>query len=321
MYLRVGMDTGVGGCVGPIFRDNKFEYIPIPDLLTSEKCTYRTCEGRHGHFLSTYVPKRLYDKQLHYDPDFRSEIPVFCDATSQKARYLRLNLGDVLVFYAGLTPWNNREEKGSIALYFIGYLEVEKVVEVDISNILNQPPNAHTKRFQEVKHLGDSIANIHNMNTADLLDYSKSSPGEITPKLRVIIEDFAKRYTSYRGSVTVGHSRILKLEKGLEPILRSPDSWKSFFQQLDKSETLDIYAHIVHAYSEFVLVRGTTESRLLEKAIRISNEDERVLERWDRILGIKKGLSLRRKNPRFVPNLKNGNGSYEELREALFKDK
>jgi hypothetical protein len=29
--LRVGIDTGCGGMLGPLFRDGTFEYVPIPD--------------------------------------------------------------------------------------------------------------------------------------------------------------------------------------------------------------------------------------------------------------------------------------------------
>ena len=38
--LRVGIDTGSGGIHGPLFEDNSFEYIPIPDDRNKDERTY-----------------------------------------------------------------------------------------------------------------------------------------------------------------------------------------------------------------------------------------------------------------------------------------
>ena len=39
VLLRVGIDTGSGGILGPLFSDGLFEYIPIPDSKGLDKRT------------------------------------------------------------------------------------------------------------------------------------------------------------------------------------------------------------------------------------------------------------------------------------------
>lgn len=46
LLLRVGMDRGTGGGLGPIFRDATFEYVPIPEQgSTLDRRTYATLQG------------------------------------------------------------------------------------------------------------------------------------------------------------------------------------------------------------------------------------------------------------------------------------
>lgn len=60
LLLRIGIDKGTDGALGPIFEDKSFEYIPISERHQStEERTYRNTLGRKGQPLSTYLPKRL----------------------------------------------------------------------------------------------------------------------------------------------------------------------------------------------------------------------------------------------------------------------
>lgn len=61
MLLRVGIDKGAGGALGPIFEDGSFEYVPIPedDPESIEDRTYKNTIGRAGKPLSTYLPKGI----------------------------------------------------------------------------------------------------------------------------------------------------------------------------------------------------------------------------------------------------------------------
>jgi hypothetical protein len=71
---------------------------------------------------------------------------------------LKLEKGDLLVFYAGLTPFRNRKYKE--ALYLIGYFTVEKVIDFNkLSKSETEncyrlyPNNAHLKRSYNIKDL------------------------------------------------------------------------------------------------------------------------------------------------------------------------
>lgn len=88
-----------------------------------------------GKPLAHYLPDRLEKKKMHHDPEFETFTygePAFNyedNKVPQKARMLkRLDEGDLLVFYAGLSPW---QFQGEDALYIIGYFTIEKVIDLN----------------------------------------------------------------------------------------------------------------------------------------------------------------------------------------------
>lgn len=127
VLLRVGIDTGCGGILSPIFEDGTFEYIPIPDGMSIHKYTYGSIIGRKGLPLSEYFPKtskfrQIAHQSVHFDPEF--ETFTYGDPTAPKSSLKDLQEGDLLVFYAGLQGYGFRKDP---ALYIIGYFEVAKV--------------------------------------------------------------------------------------------------------------------------------------------------------------------------------------------------
>jgi len=136
VLLRVGIDSGCGGMQGPLLNDNQFEYIPIPDTFQKkgvDKRTYGNTKGRHARFLIDYFPKgrrkRMVTQPMHFDPEFKSF--TYGDPTTVKGSLRKLEVGDLLVFYCGLSKWDaeNGMSKGSHNLYMIGYFEVEQAVD------------------------------------------------------------------------------------------------------------------------------------------------------------------------------------------------
>lgn len=128
VLLRVGIDTGSGGILGPLFSDGSFEYIPIPDRFRRrgvDSRTYGNSYGQNGRALIEYFPgslhKRLFDQSIHFDPEF--ETFTYGDPTPPKASLRRLSEGSLLVFYAGLNGWGFECPP---ALYIIGYFVVER---------------------------------------------------------------------------------------------------------------------------------------------------------------------------------------------------
>lgn len=127
VLLRVGIDTGSGGILGPVFADNSFEFISIRDGLHVDSRTYGNTVGRHGQLLAEYFPvgqrrQRAQMQPMHVDPEFITY--TYGDPTRPKARLRELQPGDLLVFYAGLRGWGHDCDYPP-ALYIVGYFEVE----------------------------------------------------------------------------------------------------------------------------------------------------------------------------------------------------
>jgi hypothetical protein len=128
VLLRVGIDTGSGGILGPLFADGSFEYIPIPDRFRSmgvDERTYGNTRGKAGRRLADYFPEarqqRAAEQRLHFDPEF--ETFTYGDPTPPKSSLRDLREGSLLVFYAGLKGWDFACPP---ALYIIGFFEVER---------------------------------------------------------------------------------------------------------------------------------------------------------------------------------------------------
>lgn len=124
VLLRVGVDSGSGGIQGPLFADGSFEFVPIPDNSGYGMRTYGNTSGLKGLPFSEYFPKgrqnAIHGQSMHVDPEF--ETFTYGDPTSPKAGLRRLQRGDMLVFYAGLSGWDHHCEP---ALYLVGYFVVE----------------------------------------------------------------------------------------------------------------------------------------------------------------------------------------------------
>ena len=158
ILLRVGIDKGCGSALAPIFEDGSFEYIHIPesDPATKEKRTYINTRGRKSRLLSDFLPEKIHHQWMHFDPEFKTF--TYGDPTSKRKSLLKLVENDLLVFYAGLTPYQNN--KFPNALYIIGYFTVKDVIDFNelsdeeilrFSNLYSN--NAHIKRNIEVENL------------------------------------------------------------------------------------------------------------------------------------------------------------------------
>lgn len=151
LLLRVGIDKGCGGALAPIFKDGSFEYIPIPEFKpnSSDKKTFSTTLGTKNRFMAEYLPEKTRNLKIHFDPEF--ETFTYGDVSSAKNKYLlKLEKNDILVFYAGLTPYKN--DNFEEALYIIGYFTVKDVIDFNGLNSIEKdkfaskyPNNAHIK--------------------------------------------------------------------------------------------------------------------------------------------------------------------------------
>ncbi len=157
VLLRVGIDTGRGGILGPLFRDGSFEYVPIPDRRGIDKRTYGNTRGRHGQKMINYFPEgrreTMSGQSIHFDPEFRTF--TYGDPTTPKASLKRLNGGSLLVFYAGLKGWDFACQP---ALYIIGYFEVSHAgvatsfTHAELTHFRNNFHVMHAGVFKQQKH-------------------------------------------------------------------------------------------------------------------------------------------------------------------------
>lgn len=150
LFLRVGMDLGFGG-LGPLFADGRFEYVPIPENpknTSSRSICFSQISARSGGMLDRFAPPRYRAGPAHHDPEF--DTFTYGDPSRNKRRQLlRLARNDILVFYAGLRP---PEQRRGSRLYMIGYFTVQNVH--DVTTMEPWPPpalrhlwaNAHFKR-------------------------------------------------------------------------------------------------------------------------------------------------------------------------------
>lgn len=124
VLLRVGVDSGSAGIQGPLFEDGSFELVPIPDGSGVGLQTYGNTRGIKGVPYSAYFPASRWaaveSQAMHVDPEFTSF--TYGDPTPPKAGLRRLQKGDLLVFYAGLSGWDHERAP---ALYIVGYFVVE----------------------------------------------------------------------------------------------------------------------------------------------------------------------------------------------------
>lgn len=157
VLLRVGMDLGFGG-LGPIFPDGTFEYVPIPDnpwRVSDRSLYFRDLPARSGGGVACFVPRKYVEGPAHNDPEFGTF--TYGDPSKiKRGQLLRLSKGDMLVFYAGLRP---PEQRLGSNLFIIGYFVVKHVHEV--TNMEPWPPpalahlwgNAHFRRSNADQHL------------------------------------------------------------------------------------------------------------------------------------------------------------------------
>lgn len=122
LLLRVGIDT-VYHALSSVWDDMSYIYFPIynknkKEIESGEKRTYVDLFGDKVK----YLPKRIHDKIVHYDPEF--ETFTYGDVRNKSKILSSLEKGDLLIFYMGGKMQNETKEKGC---FIIGYFDVEEV--------------------------------------------------------------------------------------------------------------------------------------------------------------------------------------------------
>ena len=174
LLMHIAADNSSRGTVGingPIFSNNKFEFIPIRDGKNStEKRTYSTIpvkNKRFGKTLADFIPGDVKDKIVHYDPDFENF--TYSDPlNSMRGKMLeKLEAKDYIFFIASLAPFEkkayhkniririSRSQKGKMAKCIIGYFKIAKILSLEKNNDalkVLESKNSISKYYSQIKH-------------------------------------------------------------------------------------------------------------------------------------------------------------------------
>lgn len=129
VLLRVGIDSGCGGIQGPLFKDESFDFVCIPDNNRVSVHTYGNVIGRDGRPHADYFAESrrpvMAEQHVHVDPEW--ETFTYGDPTPPKRSLRNLQPGNFLVFYCGLQKWNAEggwDQDHRPSLYLAGFFEV-----------------------------------------------------------------------------------------------------------------------------------------------------------------------------------------------------
>jgi len=168
VLLRVAIDTRNQG-LGPILRNNSFEYIPISeDEESIETRRYSNTKGKCGKFYSDFVKKGYENEKIHFDPEFKTY--TYGDFL-KKGVLKYLEKGDYLIFYVGLKSYDSVRQK---KLCIIGYFVVDKIFRYE--NLQNKKiidllkNNAHIKRFLKQRYMPKDVIIIKGSKKSKLLE-------------------------------------------------------------------------------------------------------------------------------------------------------
>lgn len=222
--LRVGIDSGSGGCQGPLFRDGSFEHVPIPDGFGIDSRTYGNTIGRHGRNLAEYltpsIRRRLSQQPMHVDPEF--ETFTYGDPTPPKSGLRHLQTGDMLVFYAGLEGWGFDSPP---ALYIIGYFEVSlagKAVDFELTEVRSLfRENFHVRHRSVYEQQRAKLVLVKGSRDSRLLtkavcisEVGKDRSGK---PLKVLSREMQRIFGDFRGRISIQRSPTRWVDSAFVP--------------------------------------------------------------------------------------------------------
>ena len=113
--INVGVNASHGNLRSPIFRDNAFEFIPIPETGRRVSCPgcstlprYKDLLTNNGINILQIIPKSFSDLRVHNDPEFISfTYGDYPNSSPRAANLKKATKGDFIFFLARLVSHNN----------------------------------------------------------------------------------------------------------------------------------------------------------------------------------------------------------------------
>ena len=151
---NVGSNASHRFC-SPIFSDDKFEFIPIPEdraLPEEHAVTYQNLRSFYNSTLrlTKYIPERFWRWTAHNDPEFMTfTYGDNCEMNSRASSLKSISIGDFLFFIARLQRWEKNIPTNEFGFYLIGFLEIEEVLR----EVIARPENTTLPQFKENAHI------------------------------------------------------------------------------------------------------------------------------------------------------------------------
>lgn len=150
----------------PLFPDGTFEFIPTPedrDLPAPHAIRYTDLKSFYdqGQSLTKYIPKRLWGKTTHNDPEFDTyTYGDNCEVNPRASSLKRMESGDFLFFLARLDRWENDKPTNNHGFHLVGFLEIQDTLKdvrrlPDASLMPRFGHNAHIRRGLSDSELWD----------------------------------------------------------------------------------------------------------------------------------------------------------------------
>ena len=143
------------GFAGPIFGDRTFEFLPIPEnpdiggVHAVRYCDLRSYSDPHSDLLK-YVPKRLWSRATHNDPEFDTfTYGDNCSTSPRGAALKQVKPSDTLIFLSRLAGGDGNGPTGSFGFYLVGFLHVEEVIR----EVTGRPCGPVLDRFAANAHV------------------------------------------------------------------------------------------------------------------------------------------------------------------------
>src|SRR5208283_3479234 len=140
--INVGANASHGLLRSPIFDDNTFEFLPIPDDYYSNLPRYSDLSSPNRLEYYRFIPKSYQDLRVHNDPEFNFYTYGDYPTWSPRAMNLRKAVkGDFFFFLARLVRYHN----GTFSkpgFFLIGCFEIDAILK-DVY----QKPSGHELRF------------------------------------------------------------------------------------------------------------------------------------------------------------------------------
>ena len=132
VYLaNVGANSSHGQLVSPLFEDDTFELLPIPEIVRTREACGRTVRYRdlRSHYnpdqdLLQYVPQKMWDNACHNDPEFKTLTYGDNGTNGRSSALTQLREGDALLFIARLERRTASSRARHSGFYLIGGLLV-----------------------------------------------------------------------------------------------------------------------------------------------------------------------------------------------------